>query len=43
MCQIRDCRLGDEEDVFRIVKHVLAEYGLATKEFIILTGENNSG
>jgi putative acetyltransferase len=30
MCQLRDYRPGDEEDVFRIVKHVLAEYGLAT-------------
>ncbi len=30
MFEIRDYRPGDEEDVFRIVKHVLAEYGLAT-------------
>ncbi len=30
MFQFRDYRPGDEEDVFRIVKHVLAEYGLAT-------------
>lgn len=30
MCQLRDYRPGDEDDVFRIVKHVLAEYGLAT-------------
>jgi putative acetyltransferase len=30
MCQLRDYRPGDEDDVFRIVKYVLAEYGLAT-------------
>jgi putative acetyltransferase len=30
MCQLRDYRPGDEEDVFRIVQYVLAEYGLAT-------------
>jgi putative acetyltransferase len=30
MHELRDYRPGDEEDVFRIVKHVLAEYGLAT-------------
>jgi len=29
MCQLRDYRPGDEADVFRIVKSVLAEYGLA--------------
>lgn len=30
MCEIRDYRPGDEADVFRIVKSVLAEYGLPT-------------
>lgn len=30
MPELRDYRPGDEEDVFRIVKHVLAEYGLTT-------------
>lgn len=30
MCQLRDYRPGDEEDVFRIVKRVLAEYNLET-------------
>jgi len=30
MHQLRDYIPGDEEDVFRIVKHVLAGYGLAT-------------
>jgi putative acetyltransferase len=30
MQELRDYRPGDEEDVFRIVKHVLAEYGLTT-------------
>ena len=30
MCLLRDYRSGDEKDVFRIVKHVLAEYGLVT-------------
>jgi putative acetyltransferase len=30
MFQLRDYKPGDEEDVYRILKHVLAEYGLAT-------------
>jgi len=30
MCQLRDYRPGDEADVFLIVKHVLASYGLET-------------
>ncbi len=30
MYQLRDYRPGDEQDVYRIVKQVLAEYGLAT-------------
>ena len=30
MCEIRDYSPGDEEDVFRIVKEVLAGYGLST-------------
>lgn len=30
MGELRDYRPGDEEDVFRIVKRVLSEYGLAT-------------
>ena len=30
MCQLRDYRPGDEEDVFQIVKLVLAGYGLTT-------------
>ena len=30
MCEIRDYRPGDEADVFRIVRDVLAEYGLPT-------------
>jgi hypothetical protein len=30
MQELRDYRPGDEEDVFRIVKQVLAEYGLTT-------------
>jgi putative acetyltransferase len=29
ICQLRDYRPGDEKDVFRIVKDVLSEYGLA--------------
>jgi putative acetyltransferase len=30
MCEMRDYSPGDEEDVFRIVKEVLAGYGLST-------------
>jgi putative acetyltransferase len=29
MCRLRDYKPGDEEDVYRIVQQVLAEYGLA--------------